>query len=150
MNLRQIISLIARVIVGGVLIYSGASKALEPSAEFAATLAAYHLMPPALVASIAQVWPWMELLVGTYVFFGYFTRLFASIASAMFVIFLTVLISAVLRGIDPGSCGCFGAGLALSPRQAMGIDAVLLLLSLVLAYLAKDPTPFSADSWIER
>ena len=35
MSAKQFIALIVRVVVGGVLIYAGASKALAPSAEFA-------------------------------------------------------------------------------------------------------------------
>jgi len=141
--------LLARAGVGGVLIYSGASKALAPSAEFAAALAAYRILPTGLIPTIAQVWPWLELLVGTYVFFGYFTRVFAGVSAGMFAVFLAVLGSAALRGINPGACGCFGLGMSMSPHKMLAIDTVLWTLSLLLAILNKKPTPYSADSWIE-
>src|SRR5258708_930751 len=73
------VALLARVLVGGVLIYSGFSKAIAPSAEFAAALAAYRVLPTGVIPMMAQIWPWLELLVGTYVFFGYMTRLFAGV-----------------------------------------------------------------------
>ncbi len=150
MNVRQSIGLLARIIVGGVLIYSGASKALGPSAEFAAALAEYHILPAGSLSSVAMIWPWVELLVGTYIFFGYYTRLFAGVAAGMFCIFLAVLLSAMLRGLHPGSCGCFGVGLSLSLHKAIALDTLFLLLSLLLTVFAIIPLPASADAWINR
>jgi uncharacterized membrane protein YphA (DoxX/SURF4 family) len=150
MNLRQSIGILTRIIVGGVLIYSGASKALAPSAEFAAALAEYHILPAALLTSMAVIWPWVEIFVGTYILFGYFTRLFAGVASGMFLIFLTVLASALVRGINPGSCGCFGAGLSLSLHKGIALDTILLVFSLLLARIANSPLRWSADAWINN
>jgi uncharacterized membrane protein YphA (DoxX/SURF4 family) len=142
------LSLIARLAVGGVLIYSGASKAVSPTAEFAAALTAYKILPHGIVNSVAMTWPWAELLVGTYVFFGFYTRLFAATAVAMFGVFLTVLVSAMLRGIDPGSCGCFGIGLTMSIHKTAAMDSVLLILSFLLFRLARKTLPASIDHWI--
>jgi len=150
MTPRQIFSLGARILIGGVLIYSGASKALVPGAEFAAVLATYRIFPAEILPILAQIWPWVELLVGTYIFFGYFTSIFAALASAMFTIFLLVLGSALVRGIDLTSCGCFGVGLTLAPRTTLGLDLVLLVLSITLTRVNSPASPLSADSWINR
>ncbi len=149
MNLKQAIGLIARVVIGAVLIYAGFSKAVAPSAEFAASLANYKILPTPLLGTIAQLWPWIELFTGTYLIAGFYTRLFAGVAAGSFGIFLIVLGSAMARGLDLGSCGCFGAGIQLSPQKTALIDAILLILSLLLAYLAKGPSLFSVDAWAE-
>jgi uncharacterized membrane protein YphA (DoxX/SURF4 family) len=147
MNLRQIIGLAGRVVVGGVLIYSGFSKAVAPSAEFAAAMAAYHILPSSLLSPLAIAWPWLELLVGTYIFFGFYTRIFAGVATGMFVIFLAILGSALARHIDPGSCGCFGIGITLSIQKGLAFDSGLFVLSLLLSVLSSPPLPLSADRW---
>ena len=150
MNYKQIIGLSARVVVGSVLIYSGGSKALGPTAEFAAAIAAYHIVPADWVSMIAAVWPWLELLVGTYLFFGYFTRLTAMASAALFAVFLTVLLSAIVRGIDPGSCGCFGMGISLGIHKMAVLDAILLILSIRSIIQSESPHSLSADHWIQR
>jgi uncharacterized membrane protein YphA (DoxX/SURF4 family) len=149
MNVKQIVSLVARVIVGGVLIYSGLSKAVAPSAEFAAAMAAYHILPTSVIPALALIWPWFELLVGTYIFFGFYTRLFAGVAVGMFVMFIAILGSALARHIDPGSCGCFGFGLSLSVQKGIFLDLGFCLLSALLMYLSRTTSPWSADRWID-
>jgi hypothetical protein len=150
MTLRGVIGLVIRAIIGGVLIYSGASKAIAPSAEFAAALAAYQILPPASLSLIALVWPWLELFIGTYIFFGYYTLLFSGMAAGMFLVFLTVLGSAMLRRIDPGSCGCFGIGTSLSIHQTAFLDTGLLALSILLFILSRTPLFLSTDAWIQK
>ena len=150
MNPQQIICLFARLIVGGVVIYAGFSKAVTPGAEFAAALAAYKFLPSAFLSPVAKIWPWAELFTGTYLVFGFYTPLFARVAAGMFGVFLTVLVSALARGIDPGSCGCFGLGLSLSLGGSIALDSALLVMSFLLIYLAKKPLPFSTDAWIAK
>lgn len=149
MNWKSTLGLTLRVIVGGVLIYAGFSKAVAPSAEFAASLANYKLIPPALLGTVAQIWPWIELLTGTYLLAGFYTPLFAGVASGSFGLFLIVLGSALARGLDLGSCGCFGTGIQLAPQKVALIDALLLILSGLLVYVSKTPTVFSVDAWID-
>jgi uncharacterized membrane protein YphA (DoxX/SURF4 family) len=144
------LSLIVRFIVGIILIYSGGSKALGPTAEFAAAIAAYHIVPADWVSTIATFWPWLELLVGTYLFFGYFTQLASMAATGLFAVFLTVLLSAIARGIDPGSCGCFGMGISLGIHKMAALDATLFILSIISIIQSKSTQPLSLDDWIKR
>jgi hypothetical protein len=53
----------------------------------------------------------------------------------------------MVRSIDPGSCGCFGIGISLSIRQTAGLDAFLLVVSLAVAVLSKEGSPYSLDQW---
>jgi len=133
-----------RMIVGGVLIYAGFLKAAGPSAEFAAAIAAYKILPSALVIPLSIALPYIEMWVGLFVFSGFYTRYAAITAAVMFAVFLIVLGSAQIRGIDLASCGCFGAD-ALSPHRTFAMDTVLLALSLLTYRFNKFPQPYSLD-----
>jgi len=88
--------------------------------------------------------------VGTYLLFGYFTRYSARIAAGMFLIFLAVLSSAIIRGIDPGSCGCFGLGLKFSLQKTLAMDSILLIISLLLCVWSGRTPVLSVDNWAEK
>lgn len=150
MKIRQVIGLIARILVGGVLFYSGFSKLIGPTAEFAGALAAYKILPGSIITPLSNVWPWVELFIGTFLVFGYFTRWCAIAAVGMFVVFETVLISTMIRHIDLGSCGCFGAGMPLSVHTTASLDGVLIALSILVYFLSKTTPAWSADAWIEK
>ncbi len=140
----DIVGLFARVLVGGVLVYAGFLKAAGPSAEFAAALAAYKLFPPFLITPLSTLVPYVEMWVGLFVFTGFYTRYSSLAAAVLFTIFLSVLGSALLRGIDLASCGCFGADM-LSPHRTLAMDTVLFVLSLTTHKLNRYPTRWSLD-----
>jgi putative oxidoreductase len=135
---------IARALVGGILIYAGFMKAAGPSAEFAAAIAAYKILPAALITPASVALPYIEMWVGLFVLFGLYMRAAALAATFLFSLFLITLSSALLRGIDLASCGCFGAD-TLSPRYTIVMDAVLLALSVFTYRQTKIPPPYSLD-----
>jgi uncharacterized membrane protein YphA (DoxX/SURF4 family) len=136
--------LLARIIVGGVLVYAGFMKAIGPSAEFAAIIAAYKILPAALVTPLSMALPYIEMWIGLFVLAGFYTRQAAIAAVVLIGAFSIALVSALVRGIDLASCGCFGAD-ALSPRYTIVMDAVLFTLSVVIYRQAVVPPPFSLD-----
>ena len=140
----DILCLITRLIVGAVLLYAGFMKAVGPSAEFAAILAAYKLFPPALIGPLSQGLPYVEMWVGLFILTGLYTRQAAFAAALLFTSFLITLLSSLLRGIDLVSCGCFGAD-ALSPRHTLILDTVLLVLSCTIYAQSKLPPSYSLD-----
>jgi len=144
MTPKNFLSLAPRLVVGLVLLYAGFLKAAGPAAEFAAALAAYHLFPSVLLSTLALAIPYVEMWVGLFVLAGLYTRYAASAAAALFCAFLLVLLSALLRGIDLASCGCFGAE-TLSPRWTVMMDTVLLSLSLWIRRQSKSSPPLSLD-----
>src|SRR5450631_2051825 len=105
--LKPTLGLIARLLIGGILCYSGFSKAVGPSAEFAATILNYHLVPSFVATGVAYVLPWMELYIGTMLVLGFKVSWSARLAQGLFGLFVMVLLSALLRGLDIESCGCF-------------------------------------------
>src|SRR5580700_9957380 len=99
---------VARLVLGGLLISAGALKIGHPI-DLASAIAGFRLLPPQLVAPLAVVLPYFEVLLGLYLVAGLFTRVAAWVAAAQFVIYAAAIASAVVRGI-PANCGCFGPG----------------------------------------
>src|SRR6476619_5557229 len=98
--------LYARLTVGGVFVVSGISKLLDkPGTE--ASMARYVFLPRGSGKMIANLFPVLELIVGTLLIFGLVTRLAAVVAVALFAVF-TGLILYDLTHNKNVSCHCFG------------------------------------------
>ena len=136
--------LLARLIVGGVLVYAGFSKALAPTAEFAAALSNYQIFPTAWLTPMAFAIPWVEIWTGLFLIAGLYTFWAALVASLLFASFLTVLNVAKMHHIDLASCGCFGAE-TFSPAVTLKMDSGLFVLALVLLALNRKKRAFTAD-----
>lgn len=141
------ISLVLRLIIGSVLIYAGFMKAVAPTAEFAAMISAYKVLPAHWAPMLALALPYLEMWVGLFVLTGLFTKSGPAAAAGLFSVFLVALSSALLRGIDLVSCGCFGAD-SLSPQTTLVMDLTLLILSIVLYKIHQFPQPLTLDDFL--
>jgi uncharacterized membrane protein YphA (DoxX/SURF4 family) len=148
MKPRDAAALAARVLIGAVLIYAGASKAAAPVEEFATVVQSYGILGSDMSLSTAAVLPWLELVVGWALLLGVQTRAAATAAAALFAVFLTALGSALLRKIPLPNCGCYGDGLHFSTGHAFLLDCGLAALC-ALCWSA-GPGPASVDAWVER
>ncbi len=100
--------LLLRVAVGGLFIVAGGSK-IGHADVFAAQIAAFGLVPRLLIAPLALLLPFFEVLLGGYLVVGLFTRTAAIVAVVQLAVFAVAIGSAVARGLSL-SCGCFGPG----------------------------------------
>lgn len=133
---------LARVLLGALLIWAGAAKIGHPEA-LAVTIAGFRLLPASLVAPLAVILPFFEVLLGLYVLAGLFTRIAAAVAAAQFLIYAAAIASAVLRGI-PANCGCFGPGdAAVADWPHVAFDLALTAVALFIA--AGAPGAFALD-----
>lgn len=98
--------MVLRVAVGLLFIVAGGSK-IGHAAVFAAQIAAFGIVPRVLIAPMAIVLPFFEVLLGGYLVLGLYTRIAAIVAVVQLAIFATAIGSAVARGLSL-SCGCFG------------------------------------------
>jgi len=138
----------ARLIPGGVLAFSGYVKAIRPAEEFAALLANYWVLPPAVLVPLARTVPWVEMAVGLCLLVGLGVRRAALAAAGLYGVFIVFLSQALLRRLPMNDCGCFGAlGPSLRPGQTLILDAVLLALCLFVA--ADREARFSLDRWVD-
>jgi uncharacterized membrane protein YphA (DoxX/SURF4 family) len=124
--------LVLRVVLGGIFIVAGASK-VGHADVFAAEIAGFRLLPEAVIAPLATVLPFLEILLGGYLILGLFTRTAAWIAVAFLAAFDLAIASAVIRGMSV-SCGCFGPNDAtVTTWGEVARDAVFVALAVVVA-----------------
>lgn len=109
-------TLIARLVLGGVLLVAGGLKVFKPT-ESANATAAYKILPTELAHLVGYALPWLEVVIGLLLITGYMVRQAAVVGGLVMIVFIGAIISVWARGmlID---CGCFGGGGELDPSLA--------------------------------
>ena len=103
---NPVINLVARIILGVVLIAAASSKVVDPRA-FANEIANYQVMFREGLNVMALILPWLEMLIGITLILGIRLKASAVIAAMLMTVFIAAVLSAMARGLDI-SCGCFG------------------------------------------
>ena len=128
---RNILCRIVSLIVGGIFIYAGVIKVMDPVA-FARDIDNYHILPWAVSVRLAFYLPWLEVFCGLAVICGLFYRGGLLILNALTSIFIIASIVAKARGLDI-SCGCFGhASKNWSFNSHLLLDLILLVAAVFL------------------
>jgi uncharacterized membrane protein YphA (DoxX/SURF4 family) len=104
---NDLLTLVSRLIVGGMFIYAALYKIIEPG-SFAKSIWYYHLIPGDLINLMAIVLPWLEIIAGVALIMGIFYRGAVLWVNLMMVVFIIALITTISRGINI-DCGCFKA-----------------------------------------
>ena len=124
-TIPQFVWRIMEIIVGGVFIYAGAIKALDP-VRFANDIDNYKILPWAIGVRLAFYLPWLEIFCGVALIAHHLYLGGLSILTALTSIFIVATVSAKIRGLDI-TCGCFGhASKNFSFTWHMALDLVLL------------------------
>ena len=124
-SLRSVLYRIVALIVGGIFIYAGVIKVMDPIG-FARDIDNYHMLPWVISVRLAFYLPWLEIFCGLAVLCGLFYRGGLLILNALISIFIIASIVAKARGLDI-TCGCFGqASKNLSFAWHLTLDFVLL------------------------
>lgn len=118
----------ARLLMGGLFVYAGAVKALDPQ-RFAGQIAAYDVFTPGFGLVVAATLPYVELFAGALLIAGWKVRPAVLIILVLTLLFLGLLSWAWLQGLSI-DCGCFQG--ATTPRRAWLRDLVILWLALWL------------------
>jgi uncharacterized membrane protein YphA (DoxX/SURF4 family) len=138
---------LVRVLLGGLLVAAGVLKVGHP-AELAASIAAYRILPAAIVGPLALALPYLEILLGGYLIAGLFTRVAAIVAAVQFVAYAAAIASAVVRHIA-ANCGCFGPNdTSVADWPHVAFDLALAALSAFVAFRA--PGMFAVDRKLLR
>jgi uncharacterized membrane protein YphA (DoxX/SURF4 family) len=101
----RIAALVARVVLGVVMLIAGAEKlgALE---AFGANIYNYQILPVELVNIAALLFVWAEITVGVLLVVGAGVRGSAMLSGLMLALFIVAIGSAMARGLKI-DCGCF-------------------------------------------
>lgn len=140
--------ILARLGLAAVWLVSGTLKVVDP-AQTRIAVRAYEMLPLGLVAPVAMALPLVELMLGTLLLVGAFTRWAALASVALLAMLMLGVAQAWVRGLSI-DCGCFGGGGAVAEGSAgypqeLARDAGLLVLAWWL--LVRPRTALSVDGW---
>ena len=107
-------SLLLRCIIGGVFVYAGFVKLIDPK-SFAHSISQYNLIPEVLLAPVAIGLPLLEFLAGLGLIFN--IRGSLSVILGMLVMFVFVLWYGILTDLSI-DCGCF------TPEEIAGHESL--------------------------
>ena len=111
-------------IVGGLFVYAGAVKALDP-VQFGLDIDNFKILPWFISVRLAFFLPWLEILCGLAVVFRVLYRGGLSVLTLAVLVFIGATVAAKIRGLDI-TCGCFGhASQHWSFAEHMGIDLAI-------------------------
>ncbi len=101
----NIITTVLRIAMGLLFIYSGLFKVLDPE-NFGKVISLYDISPEILVPYAAVIFPFIELIIGLLLLFGFKIKA-SSFLSIILMIFWIIIISiSIFRG-KSFDCGCF-------------------------------------------
>ena len=128
------------LMVGGVFVYAGALKVIDP-VQFANDIDNYKSLPWFVSVRLALYLPWLEILCGVALLFRFLYRGGLSILTALILVFIGATIAAKVRGLDI-SCGCFGhASQGWSFPQHMAVDLAIFVALAALLFARKRQAP---------
>lgn len=138
------VGLWCRLLLGGVMLYAGLTKATNIPETQQATRA-YQLLPYDLANAWGAMMPFVEIVVGLLLILGLMTRLSAVIATLLMIAFIIGIASAWARGIKI-DCGCFGGGGATAdPKYFQELLRDVALLAHGLWLVVRPGSRFSLD-----
>ncbi|HCE60103.1 DoxX family protein [Janibacter terrae] len=105
---RDHVGLLARVALGGVLVWAGALKLGNPLGS-ARAVQAYDVLPFEVAKYLGYGLPWLEVAVGALLVIGLLTRANALVGTLLMAAFVVGIAQAWARGLTI-DCGCFGGG----------------------------------------
>lgn len=163
LNFRRAIIWLGRLVLGGIFLYAGYSKAFLPNhslwpffvlkfsvsmnlSNFAQQVDAFKLLPPWGVQFVANTLPFAEMALGLLVLIGWRLRIWAPILTLIMIGFFVVVTRAYLLHMNI-NCGCFATPEPIGPRKILE-DAALSALALAMTCFAfieaRKPHPWSA------
>ncbi len=129
---RDVVGLLARLVLGGTLVLAGVLKVGDPGGSIRA-VNAYQLLPLGVAEWVGYALPYLEIAVGLLLLAGLFTRAVAAIGGLLMAAFVLGISWAWAKGLQI-DCGCFGGGGAVAAGETsygldLARDAGLLLLA---------------------
>jgi uncharacterized membrane protein YphA (DoxX/SURF4 family) len=156
-NLRRVVILIGRLVLGGIFLYAGYAKILLPSMNphppikialslFAMQVDSYQMLPPQAVNFVAHTLPFAEIALGLLLLIGWQLRIWGTLTSLIILGFFAAVVRSYALGLQI-NCGCFAnpEPLTISTVFRDGLLAALALVMTAFAFMeARKPHPWSA------
>lgn len=137
--------IVLRVLLGGVFIFAGMAK-LSYVNTLTWEIQQYRILPDSLLPVLARCLPPIEILIGTFLIVGMFTRI-SSLGSVLLLNAFTIAkASALLRGLDIKTCPCFGPSVILHSPDSLALGLLMLVFAFFVFFF--DTGYLSLDSLI--
>ena len=110
--------LLLRLVLAGLFLFSGAAKLGflgsygNSPLEFATAIRKFQIVHYDLIPYLAFILPWIEVIGGVLLLIGLSSRGAAFLLKMLLAAFTVGMLIVIARGIEIGSCGCFGGRLA--------------------------------------
>lgn len=134
------LTILARLILGGVLLAAGALKVgnLQKSAM---AVRAYEMLPVELANFLGYALPWIEIGIGLLLIVGASVKVCGLLGAFTMLAFIIAIAQAWARGLSI-DCGCFGGGGTIAPEDTKYLSEIirdigLLALGVFLYYFPK-------------
>ena len=108
-DIRAWIGTLFRLVLAGILFWSGLAKLFESSDGRREAILAYRVFPAAWVDALGWALPGFEVALGALLLMGLFTRWSALLTALLMLGFIVGISSVWIRGYSI-DCGCFGGG----------------------------------------
>ncbi|ALE85080.1 MauE/DoxX family redox-associated membrane protein [Pseudonocardia sp. HH130629-09] len=147
----DVLGTVLRLGLAAVWLVSGAVKLSEPFTT-AVAVAAYRVLPDALVVPVATLLPPLEIALGLLLLAGLATRLAAVVGTVLLLAFVAGLVQAWARGLSI-DCGCFGGGGPVDPedtRYGLSLLRDLAFLGTAVFLTVRPRTLFALDGRGDR
>ena len=142
-RLWSTVDLVLRVGLGALFLYTGIVKALDYTAT-AQAVSGYAVLPGPLLYPAAFWLIFFEIVLGTLLLLGLFTRPSAAGVAVLTVIFMAALIQAKVRDLDI-TCGCFNASATGEVVTLLDILRDLPILAVAIYLTARPSGPWGFD-----
>lgn len=144
----DLVGLLARLVLGVVLIWAGSVKVTRPALS-AQAVRAFQILPYDFAGYVGYALPVLEILLGLLLVVGLFTRVSALAGGLMMLVFMIGIASAWARGLSI-DCGCFGGGGAVAASETRYLLDILRDAGLVACAVWLVVRPLTAYSLDHR
>jgi uncharacterized membrane protein YphA (DoxX/SURF4 family) len=134
------------MLIAAIFLFSSYQKLSVPLENFEEILRNYAVFPEDWILLLSHSVPYVELVLGIFVFLGFFTRTSLFMTALVFSGFTYVTGRATWLKLPIQDCGCFGGAIHIPPHLMVWFDAAILALALFLIF--SKPTFFRLDSLI--
>jgi uncharacterized membrane protein YphA (DoxX/SURF4 family) len=165
LNFRRVVIWTGRLVLGGIFLYAGYSKAFFPNhnlwpffvlkfslsmnvINFATQVDAFKLLPPWGVQFVAHTLPATEIILGLLVLIGWRLRIGATLLTLIMVGFFVVVTRAYLLHMNI-NCGCFATPEPINLKKVLedaGLSALGVLMTVFAFIEARRPHPWTAKA----
>jgi len=123
------LTLLARLILGAVLLVAGALK-VPNLPKSAMAVRAYEMLPIPIANFLGYTLPWIEIGLGLLLIVGVTVKISGALGALTMLAFIIAIAQAWARGLSI-DCGCFGDGGEIDPEDTKYLSTIIRDLGLL-------------------